>query len=49
MKGLSVRQALAVGNIVSGEVIQYESARLPISGDVPKLLQEAIRIAESYI
>jgi sugar/nucleoside kinase (ribokinase family) len=49
MKGLSVRQALAVGNIVSGEVIQYESARLPISVDVPKLLQEAIRIAESYI
>jgi sugar/nucleoside kinase (ribokinase family) len=47
MKGLTVRQALAVGNIVSGEVIQYESARLPISLDVPGLMQEAIRIAES--
>jgi len=46
-KGLSVRKALAVGNIVSGEVIQYEGARLPISLDVPRLMQEAIRIAES--
>jgi sugar/nucleoside kinase (ribokinase family) len=46
-KGLSVRRALAVGNIVSGEVIQYEGARLPISLDVPRLVQEAIRIAES--
>ena len=46
-KGLSVREALAVGNIVSGEVIKYEGARLPISLDVPGLVQEAIRIAES--
>jgi ribokinase len=46
-KGLSVRKALAVGNIISGEVIQYEGARLPISLDVPGLVQEAIRIAES--
>jgi ribokinase len=46
-KGLSVRKALAVGNVVSGEVIQYEGARLPISLDVPRLMQEAIRIAES--
>jgi sugar/nucleoside kinase (ribokinase family) len=46
-KGLSVREALAVGNIVSGEVIQHEGARLPISLDVPRLVQEAIRIAES--
>jgi ribokinase len=46
-KGLSVRKALAVGNIVSGEVIQYEGARLPMSLDVPGLMQEAIRIAES--
>lgn len=45
-KGLSVRKALAVGNVVSGEVIQYVSARLPISVDVPELMQEAIRIAE---
>jgi len=46
-KGFSVRQALAVGNVISGEVIQYESARLPISVDVPELVQEAIRIAEN--
>lgn len=46
-KGLSVRKALAAGNIVSGEVIQYEGARLPISVDVPGLMQEATRIAES--
>ena len=45
--GLSVRKALAVGNVVSGEVIQYVSARLPISVDVPELMQEAIRIAEA--
>ena len=41
--GLSVSQALTVGNIVSGEVIQYDSARLPLSVDVPRLVQEAIR------
>jgi sugar/nucleoside kinase (ribokinase family) len=46
-KGLSIPKALAVGNIVSGEVIQHEGARLPISLDVPRLVQEAIRIAES--
>jgi sugar/nucleoside kinase (ribokinase family) len=46
-KGLSVRKALAVGNVISGEVIQYKGARLPISLDVPELMQEAIRIAES--
>lgn len=46
-KGLSVRKALAVGNVVSGEVIQYEGARLPISIDVPRLMQEAMQIAES--
>jgi sugar/nucleoside kinase (ribokinase family) len=45
--GLSVRKALAVGNVVSGEVIKYQGARLPISLDVPRLIQEAIRIAES--
>ena len=47
MKGLSVRKALAVGNVVAGEVIQYQGARLPISLDVPVLMREAIRIAES--
>jgi ribokinase len=46
-QGLSVRQALAVGNVVAGEVIQYKGAQLPISFDVPGLVQEAIRIAES--
>lgn len=44
--GFSVRKALAVGNVVSREVIQYESARLPISVSVPALIQKAIRIAE---
>ena len=46
-KGLSLRKALAVGNVISGEVIQYKGARLPISLDVPRLMQKAIRIAES--
>ena len=46
-QGLSVRQALAVGNVVAGEVIQYQGAQLPISLDVPGLVQDAIRIAES--
>lgn len=46
-KGLSVRKALAVGNVVSGEVIQYEGARLPTNLDIPRLMQKAIRIAES--
>lgn len=47
MKGLSVRQALAVGNVVAGNVIQYHGAQLPISLDVPELMEEAIRIAEN--
>jgi sugar/nucleoside kinase (ribokinase family) len=47
MKDLSVRQALAVGNVVAGIVIQYHGAQLPINFDVPELVQEAIRIAES--
>jgi sugar/nucleoside kinase (ribokinase family) len=46
-QGLSVRQALAVGNVVAGEVIQVHGAQLPISLDVPALVQEAIRIANS--
>jgi ribokinase len=46
-KGLPVDKALAAGNIVSGEVIQYQGARLPLSRDVPGLMQEALRIAES--
>lgn len=49
MKGLSVRLALAVGNIVSAAVIQYDSARLPLSVHVPELMEEAIRIAETYL
>ncbi|WP_420643428.1 carbohydrate kinase family protein [Candidatus Leptofilum sp.] len=44
-KGLPVRQALAVGNVISGEVIQYESARLPLSVDVPGLMRKAVRFA----
>jgi len=47
MKGLSARKALAVGNVVAGEVVQYQGARLPINLDVPGLMQEAIQIAES--
>jgi ribokinase len=46
-KGFSVRKALAVGNIVSGQVIQHKGARLPMSLDVPKLMQEAMQIADS--
>lgn len=46
---LSVRQALAVGNVVAGEVIQHQGAQLPLSLDVPELVQEAIRIAESLV
>ena len=46
-QGLSVRQALAVGNVVAGEVIQYQGAQLPMGLDVPALVQEAIRIAKS--
>lgn len=46
-QGLSIRQALAVGNVVAGEVIQYHGAQLPISFDVHGLVQKAIRIAES--
>jgi ribokinase len=46
-QGLSVPHALALGNIVASEVIQYKGAQLPVSIDVPRLIQEAIRIAES--
>lgn len=44
-QGLSVRQALAVGNIVAGKVIQVHGARLPMSIDVPKLMLEAMQEA----
>ncbi|MEM7016029.1 MAG: PfkB family carbohydrate kinase [Pseudomonadota bacterium] len=46
-QGLSVRQALAVGNVVAGEVIQYKGAQLPMNFDVPELMWKAIRTAES--
>lgn len=46
IKGLSVRKALAVGNVVAGEVVRYHGARLPTNVDVPGLVQEAIQIAE---
>jgi sugar/nucleoside kinase (ribokinase family) len=46
-QGLSVRQALAVGNVVAGEVIQVHGARLPISHDVPRLMLEAMQHAKS--
>jgi sugar/nucleoside kinase (ribokinase family) len=47
VKGLPIHKALAVGNVVAGEVVQYHGARLPITLDVPGLLQEAIQFAES--
>lgn len=46
-QGLSVRQALAVGNIVASKVIQVKGAQLPISLDVPKLMLEAMQQAKS--
>jgi len=45
-QGLSVRQALAVGNTIAGEVIQVHGARLPISLDVPRLMLEAMQNAK---
>ncbi len=47
-QGLPVSQALAVGNVVAGEVIQTKGAQLPASTDVRGLMQKAIRIAESH-
>ena len=46
-QGLSVRQALAVGNVVAGEVIQVQGAQLPISLDVPRFMMEAMQNAKS--
>ncbi|QPC83518.1 carbohydrate kinase family protein [Phototrophicus methaneseepsis] len=46
-QGLSVRQALAFGNVIAGEVIRYRGAQLPSSFDVPKLMLDALQIAES--
>ncbi|MBZ0309608.1 MAG: hypothetical protein K8I82_26325 [Anaerolineae bacterium] len=46
-KGLSIRQALAVGNIIAGKVIQVQGARLPITLDVPKLMLEAMQNAKN--
>ena len=46
MKGLSIHKALALGNIISGKVIQYESARLPPDLHIQGLLKEAISTAE---
>lgn len=46
-KGLSIRKALMVGNHIAAEVIQYDSARLPLSVTVPELVEQAIRAADS--
>lgn len=43
LKGLSVPRALAVGNVVAGKVVQYSGARLPVSLNVPELIQAAIQ------
>lgn len=45
-KGFSIRQSLAIGNVVSGEVIQYESACLPLRVDIPQLLSKAMQMAD---
>lgn len=45
-QGLTVRQALTVGNVVAGEVIRVQGAQLPISLDVPKLMREAMQNAK---
>ncbi len=46
-QGLSVRQALAVGNVIAGQVIQVKGAQLPLSVDVPGLMLKARQNAES--
>lgn len=46
-QGLSVRQSLAVGNVVAAEVIQVKGAQLPISLDVPGFMLEAMQNAKS--
>ena len=46
-KGYSAQKALTVGNLVSREVIQHDSARLPENVDVPLILKEKFRIIES--
>jgi ribokinase len=43
--GLSVKQALTVGNAVAREVIQIRGAQLPISVDVPELMRGAMQNA----
>ena len=43
LKGLSVPRALAVGNVVAGKVVQYSGARLPVSLNIPELIQAAIQ------
>ncbi|MGB1285104.1 MAG: carbohydrate kinase family protein [Aggregatilineales bacterium] len=47
-QGLPVRQALIVGNVIAGEVIQYQGARLPMSLDISGLVQDAIQFAEIF-
>lgn len=41
-RALSIQQALAVGNQIAAQVIQYEGARLPPSVDVTALMQTAL-------
>jgi ribokinase len=43
--GLSVKQALTVGNAVAREVIQIRGAQLPTSVDVPELMRGAMQNA----
>ena len=45
LKGLSVLQALSIGNRIAGEVIRLQGARLPRHVDIPDLLEAAVHAA----
>lgn len=47
INGHAVEQALAVGNSIAGEVIQYNGAQLPANINVAELMQEAMKLASS--
>lgn len=47
IRGSSIPKALSIGNIIAGEVVQYEHARLPMELDIPGLLQQAMHAADN--
>lgn len=47
-KGLSVARALSVGHSLCAEVIQYDSARLPLEVDVSSLFRRAFKDSETF-